>query len=213
MRALIVCASPEPFASERLRAAARDQDLLMAADGGLDRMMAAGIVPHVVVGDLDSASGEALSWAGSHEVAVERHPAEKDVTDLDLAIRTARERGCTSLTVVGALGGRLDHELAALGSLMRASDLQPHLVANDHDAWVLAPGGRRAVSIGLVGACVSVLSLTPTASASSSGLAWRLDGVELEALSSRGVSNVAADETARVSVERGTILVIVHRYQ
>lgn len=211
MRALIVCASPEPLDAHRLRALACDHDLLIAADGGCAAMSAAGIVPHLVVGDLDSVGSLDRAWLEKHGVALEAHSPRKDVTDLDLALDAARRRGADAVTVAGALGGRLDHELAALGSLMRASDLRPHLVAPRCDAWLLANGGRRGVEIGWAGALVSVIALSPTATARSTGLEWALDGIELEALSSRGVSNVAVRESASVSVVRGTILVIVQQ--
>jgi energy-coupling factor transport system substrate-specific component len=79
--------------------------LIVAADGGASRCRALGLRPDLVVGDFDSADAaeiEALARAG---VEIRRVPAEKDESDLELALRAAIERGARRVIALGALGG------------------------------------------------------------------------------------------------------------
>src|SRR5262245_32872433 len=71
-----------------------DPDLALAADSGLEHATAAGYVVDLVVGDLDSADPAAVAAAVERGVVVERHPAAKDATDLELALVAARDREC-----------------------------------------------------------------------------------------------------------------------
>jgi len=68
--------------------------------------------------------------------------------------------------------------------------------------------GQRAIE-GSVGELVSLLALHgPAEGVRTEGLAYPLEGETLEPGSSRGVSNVFAAKTARVSLDRGVLLAI-----
>ena len=89
---------------------------LIAADGGLDHALVAGVAPAILIGDLDSVSAAGLAWATDHAV-VERHPADKGETDTELAARPCRRPRPSTDPLVGGAGDRLDHAIAALGAL------------------------------------------------------------------------------------------------
>src|SRR5262245_26352321 len=82
---------------------------VIAADSGLDHAAALGFTADVVVGDLDSVTPDALAEARARGADVEPHPAEKDETDLELALRKAVALGARRVTVIGGGGGRHDH--------------------------------------------------------------------------------------------------------
>ncbi|PJF45860.1 MAG: thiamine diphosphokinase, partial [Candidatus Thermofonsia Clade 3 bacterium] len=67
----------------------RDDDYLVAADGGALHWLALGRTPHVVVGDLDSLPADLVESLAAQGVRIERHPREKDQTDIELAIERA----------------------------------------------------------------------------------------------------------------------------
>ncbi|HEX9506122.1 MAG TPA: thiamine diphosphokinase, partial [Acidimicrobiia bacterium] len=81
---------------------------VIAADGGAELARAFGLRVELAVGDFDSISAETLGSAAR----VERHPPDKDATDLELALSAAQQRGVDEIVVVGGAGGRLDHFLA-----------------------------------------------------------------------------------------------------
>ncbi len=209
MRTLIVGASPSLQAATIARICSEPFDLIIAADGGWSRLKAAGVSPDVVVGDADSLSAtdsDAIADAG---IAFERHPTDKDLSDLDLAVDRARRAGATELTVTGVLGGRLDHTLAALGCLRDAADLGPHVVESDCECWVLSPDTRGLVLAGH-GVALSVLSLTESAVVDGAGVRWPLDSLRLSSLSSHGISNRIDCGPATIAVRSGVVLVCCH---
>ena len=106
-----------PLDPGRRRTPPAGADRIVAADGGLDHARAAGLVPDVLVGDLDSVSADGLDWATAN-IPIERHPADKAATDTELALRLRRGDATrnASLLVAGR-GDRLDHAIAALGAL------------------------------------------------------------------------------------------------
>ena len=178
--------------------------LVVAADSGADIARSLGLVPDVIVGDFDSVTPEGAAAAAEWR----RFPADKDATDLELALAEARDRGAGSITVVGGAGGRLDHFLANVAAL--ASD---ELAAVRVDAlmgaarlWVVR---RRGTITGRPGDLVTLLPYGgPATGVRTTGLRWPLAGDTLRAGSTRGVSNVLVASDATVSVESGVLVVV-----
>ena len=67
---------------------------VIAADSGLEQVHALGRRADLVVGDFDSVSAAALERARAEGSLIEEHPADKDATDLELALarRATRRR-------------------------------------------------------------------------------------------------------------------------
>ncbi|GAB4244251.1 MAG: thiamine diphosphokinase [Thermoleophilia bacterium] len=189
-----------------------EADLLVAADGGADALLAAGMRPGLLVGDMDSIRPETLEQMRDEGVEVSLLPTAKDETDLETALRTAVNRGADRITVFGALGGpRLDHLLGTL-LLLTAPWLQGRrvrLVDPWHEVF-LAEGD---VEIrGSPGDTVSLLPLSPVVrDVSTKGLLYSLEGEELHQSTTRGVSNALRAETARVTHGEGHLLVVHYR--
>lgn len=201
---VVVAAGEGPDVSGLLPAGA----FVIAADGGVERAQALGLGVSLVVGDLDSASPDAVAEAERSGAAVVRHPPAKDATDLELALEAAAARGPRRVVVVASAGGRLDHLLSAVHVLGR-----PVLAGTEVDAFVgealvhVVRGERRLT--GGPGDTLTLLALHGRAEGvTTEGLAYPLDGETLEPDSSRGVSNEFTHTTARIAVERGTLLVV-----
>jgi thiamine pyrophosphokinase len=167
-----------------------------------------GLRPSVVLGDLDSVSEAALRQAESEGVRVVRHPAEKDATDLELALDEAVALGARRVLVVASAGGRLDH-LVSSTLLLAApayADVEVDALVGEALLHVV-----RDVRV-LAGAPGELLTLVAVGGAAegvvTEGLAYPLRGETLQPGSSRGVSNVFAASEARVTVERGVVLAI-----
>jgi thiamine pyrophosphokinase len=205
MRVLIVADAPSALEADELRTLAADCDAVIAADGGGARCLEAGIAADVVVGDLDSLAPDAERALRGRGVPFVTAPAEKDVSDLDLAIDRARAMGAGRLVVCGVIGGRLDHELSALGSLARASDLAPEIRAPGVSARVLSPSGTSGASV--EGGVFSLMALLAPARVTCSGARWMLTNARLEPISSLGLSNhVPEGSVAEITVHDGVVL-------
>ncbi len=179
---------------------------VVAADSGLDHALRLGLGVDVLVGDLDSVSEEALAtFAGP----VVRYPAEKDATDLELALDLVAGRASIDrVVVVGGLGGRIDHLLATAGLV--AAERYAHLDV----VWL---AGTARVSVihlqrtlhGSPGETVTLLPVGgPAGQVTTRGLRWELAGDILTPGQTRGVSNVFLGAVATVRVGSGTLLAI-----
>ncbi|MDO4295358.1 MAG: thiamine diphosphokinase [bacterium] len=96
---------------------------LLAVDGGLAVLQRAGLCPQEIVGDFDTVSPEVLAYyQGVPDIVWQRHRPEKDATDTELALEEAKRRGCERVLLLGATGGRLDHELSNIQLLNLYAD-------------------------------------------------------------------------------------------
>ncbi len=184
-------------------------DLVGAADGGLDHLLARGLDVDLVVGDLDSVSADGLERARSRRVTILSHPRDKDETDLELALAAAVDAGVAGVTVVLDGAGRIDHAFANLAVLAspRWAGVTVDAVVGDHDVHVVR--GHRTIGVD-PGGLVSVLPVGgPARGLSSRGLRWRLDDDRLEPWAGRGLSNVAEASRVELAVGAGVVLVIV----
>src|ERR1043165_10182570 len=75
--------------SPRAAAEVTPEDIIVAADSGLDHAVAAGLRPSILVGDLDSISAHGKMWAYAHELDIDEHDVDKDATDTELALARA----------------------------------------------------------------------------------------------------------------------------
>jgi thiamine pyrophosphokinase len=178
---------------------------VIAADEGIDNARSLGIQVDLLVGDLDSASPAARSTAR----AVERHPIDKDETDLELALSAALAAGMGSVTVVGTIGGRVDH---AIGNMLvvaadRWADLRIDLRIDGARAWVV----RDRVEVrGTVENLVSLLAVGGQATGvTTTGLNWALTAGVLEPGVGLGLSNRMAASTATVAVGSGVVIALM----
>jgi thiamine pyrophosphokinase len=181
---------------------------VVAADKGLEHALLLGLDVTLAVGDFDSASPEALAVAESAGVRVERHPEEKDATDLELALDAAAAMHPRRILVLAGEGGRLDHHLSTL--LLLASDryAPAEVDALVGATWVHVVRGGRTLE-GAPGEIVSLLAVGGAAEGvTTEGLKYPLRGETLEAGSSRGISNVFAADSAHVALEEGVLLAI-----
>ena len=186
-------------------------DVVIAADSGLAHARALGMHVDVVVGDLDSVDPVALHAAVADGAAVERHPAAKDATDLELALDAAVTRDATRIRVLGAGGGRFDHFLANV--LLLAGD---RYASREVDGFV---AGAHVVVVrertelhGSPGALCSLLPVGgPASGVLTEGLRYPLRRETLAPGSTRGVSNEFVGHDAVVSLDTGVLLAVIPR--
>lgn len=208
-RALIVAASGSGVSGAELRHIAAESEMCIGVDAGAAVLLAAGLVPDVVVGDLDSLTADARGELLARGVPIHAYDIDKDETDLDLALAWCRDAGAAEIVASHVWGGRLDHSLAVIGSLATVADLCPVIVTPGETAWVLGDVGRTRISGFAPGATLSILAISAPATASVTGVTWPLHRHTLKPLSSHGVSNRVLAEGAEVVVHEGVILVAV----
>ena len=207
MRCLII-ANGSPPTPEQVQREAGQADLVIAINGGTAHALASGLYPDLVLGDLDSMPHELLDDLRSAEVQVLTYDPHKDETDLELALHEAARRRATRVTVLGAVGGRLDQTLGNvfLLSLPEFRDIHIRLLTGREEAFVTR---GQATIHGEAGDTVSLIPLTPTVEGvTTQDLEYPLDRATLRFGPSLGISNTMTAATAQVSLREGTLLVI-----
>jgi thiamine pyrophosphokinase len=181
---------------------------VIAADGGFAKALAAGARVDLVVGDLDSldsAMREELARSGAE---VRQYPAAKDWCDLELALDEALNRKPDRIVILGALGRRLDHELTNIHLLERGLAAHVPVVLVDGRQSVCLVDARHEVCEAAIGDLVSLIPISESVRATTSGLAYPLRDEVLQRAASRGVSNVVSNLPVEVDVASGRLLVI-----
>jgi thiamine pyrophosphokinase len=187
-----------------------DADVI-AADSGLGVANGLGVPVDHLVGDMDSVEAAAVEAAEAGGTTVQRHAAEKDATDLALALDAAIARGARKVVVIDGGGDRLDHLLGNLLLLASAAYTDVAVEAFTGTARIaVARGGELAVAI--TGAPGSLVSLLPVGGRAcgivTDGLRYPLRDEELAPGTSRGVSNELSADIASVELASGVLLVV-----
>jgi thiamine pyrophosphokinase len=217
--AMLVSGSPSGVAPEMLWELAEGMSFVVAVDAGADWCYQAALIPDLLVGDLDSVSAATRQALAAQEVEELVFERDKDSSDLELALGELLRRGCTDLVATNVLGGRLDHELAALGNLSAAGQRGLAVTVVEPSQTLIflnSPGARSRLRIGFGSELDSVgetfVSLMPwggPATVSASGFKWALDHATLDPGSSLGLSNVPTAAEPLVELHSGSLIVVV----
>ena len=209
MRTIIIAGGLPP-AGESWRRWVQRGDRIIGADGGAALALAWGLRPELVIGDMDSLSGEDRALLEARGCQFVVHPSAKDETDLELALTHAVGEGAEEIIVLAAFGGRFDHALANV-LLLTLPWLEgvPVRFVDDEQQVILVRGNGSGTVEGEPGDLVSLLPLGGDASGvRTTGLAWALEGDTLRFGLSRGVSNEMTGREARVEVDKGFLLLV-----
>lgn len=209
MRVTIVLGGDAP-GKALLESCVRQADLTIAADRGLEAFSKAGLIPDLLLGDMDSVDKSILEhMLGSTQI--ERLPCEKDDTDGVHALDVAIARGADRITILGALGGRMDHAMANLMLLVRASRQGVMAEILDEQVRIVRVCGE-AVLHGARGDTVSLLPAGEVTGVTLEGFYYHAsEPLSFDFSYPLGVSNVVTQDVARVTAEHGDLL-LYHYY-
>jgi thiamine pyrophosphokinase len=192
-----------------IRHVAGGADLVVAADGGARYALEAGIVPDLVVGDMDSLGEDLAREVERRGASLERHPVRKDKMDGHLAVLAARERGATAADLLCAVGGRPGARFAVTHILLAAEriGLRSMVVADRVRMFVIEAGSRTVE--GAPQDSISVFPLAgPAAGVTLEGMEYPLENATLKPGDTLGFHNELIGNEARVSVGEGALLVV-----
>ncbi len=179
-------------------------DLVIAADGGHELAVAMGQRVDILVGDLDSVDRSTLPA----DIVIERHPVDKDASDLELALIRASAADPSRIVVVGGGGGRLDHELA-VAALVCSPRWEAEIDWLSGRARSHVVRGMTRRLHGDVGANLSLLAMGgPARGVTTWGLRWDLHDGALEPGGTLGLSNILESPVPEVRVSSGTVLCV-----
>lgn len=177
---------------------------VICADGGYVHARALGIVPDLWLGDGDSLLDRTVT--AKEKITF---PAKKDYTDTDLAVMAALERGHKDIVMLGALGGRLDHEFSHFCLLKKILDNggrgvlvdEKNEITMENSSFTVYPNDKKYISFFPFGGEVKGFSVK--------GLCYEAEGITLKCGSVQASSNCfAGDSPGEISFSSGYLLVI-----
>ena len=181
---------------------------VFCVDRGVELCRACEIVPSCLIGDFDSANQSAVAWARARGVPVEAHPADKDLTDTQLALQRAEELFGEHVALVTAcFGGRVDHLFSTIHT---CAALRRRIVLADEREVIFFVKSGEAVDVTFKRTpfAVSLLPMTSICEGVTiKNVRWELDGATLTQNFPYAVSNRVAGEKISVGIARGTLAI------
>lgn len=182
----------------------KENDYVIAADGGLKTLQEMNIVPDMIMGDFDS-----LGYVPDGENVI-RHEVMKDDTDMMLAVKFAMDKGYENIVIYGGTGGRVDHTFSNIQTMLYASrrGLSIEMVDYGNRYFVITDG-----DIHLNGepeGLFSVFALGGIAhSVTIENALYCIHDFELSPDYPRGVSNSFIGKEVTISVVKGSLLIVM----
>ena len=190
-------------------------DCIIGVDKGLEFCYRNHVIPDWILGDFDSISKEVIDWyRKQQEIPIRQYKPEKDDTDTRLGMELALKLGSDKLFLLGATGGRLDHYMGNLQSLLiTARKEKEGWILDEQNAITVRKAGKicihkeeqfgKYVSFFSMGDEVTGLSLT--------GFQYPLDGYTLKNSDGIAVSNQLLDDCGIIEFETGYLMMVLSK--
>ena len=185
---------------------------IIIADGGARLLMKYGLGADILLGDLDSIGEEALTYIKEHEIEVKKFPAKKDFTDTELALSYLVDEEYKDIVILGALGTRLDHELANLMNLKKLykkgirakiEDDYNEVIYVEEGSYDFEKTNKKYFSL---------INAGDRMNFTTKGFYYEVEDLEINSENpSRGVSNEMVGEKATIKINSGSAFIIQSR--
>ena len=181
-----------------------EDSFMIAADGGLLNLEKYSITPDLILGDFDS-----LGFEPEGENVI-KHPVRKDDTDMMLAVKKAIELGYNEIVIFGGCGGRLDHTLANVNTMVYAmeKDVKISILDSENDLYItdddIKLSHRDKINF-------SLFSINKKAVVDIEGAEYSGSGIVISNNTTLGVSNSFVEDEVSINVIDGIVLIIVSK--
>ena len=173
---------------------------VLAADGGVNTAINAGLLPQMVIGDMDSVTDLDQLPVSVRQIRL----SGQDDTDFEKCLRLIN---APLIVGVGFLDGRLDHSLAVLDAMARLEHDRPVLLVGSYDV-VLRLRGDIKVWLDR-GSRVSIWPLGCQHFVRSEGLDWPLDDLTMQMGYRTGTSNRTNAKPMSITAGKGDGYVLI----
>jgi thiamine pyrophosphokinase len=180
----------------------QEAGLIVCCDGAAEKLVAHGMEPGIITGDLDSVSPELKRKYKSILVT----DADQETNDLTKAVKWCVSQGINEIAILGATGLREDH---TIGNISLLADYSRGIkVTMFTDTGFFRVFDRTVTIDSFPGQQVSLFSPDPGLAVTSSGLRYPLHNLRLTSWW-RGTLNEAAGDSFNLTFENGRIIVFM----
>lgn len=189
----------------------KEEDFVIAVDGGLGYCGILNVEPDIIIGDFDSVSdGEREAIATLEQEIPERIirlKPEKDDTDMLAALKLALEKGYTEFRIYAGTGGRFDHTLANIQCLLYLKNHGATGYLVDGTGMILVLQNEAVHFNKNLEGYLSLFALGKEAKGVTiQGMKYTLDNYTMKNDFPIGISNEFVGEESVISVEDGELV-------
>lgn len=179
-------------------------DFLIAADGGANLIEKLKLMPNIVIGDMDSIKPELLKKYKSIN-----YPRKKDKTDFELAVDYCLKNKFQEIIIFGILGDRIDHLIANIFLITKIQTENPlikiKVIEGNKEIFVL---NKEIIIKGKIGDEVSIIPVSEKLEGIvTDGLEYQLNNEDFLFGSTRGISNIMSNKSAKITIKKGVALI------
>lgn len=183
-----------------------EQRDIYCADGGIKFCETLNIVPKEIWGDLDSSDEKIIKKYKEKGSEIKKFPVDKDFTDGELLIDYVISKGYSKVYLLGALGGRIDHELTNINLLSKYEELT--ILTEKEVVFFIGRkytiNNRKFSTVSFIPMSDKVKGLT------LEGFKYPLNNYNLLRGESRCMSNILISDKGEISYDEGQLLCIIN---
>ncbi|MGL6105347.1 thiamine diphosphokinase [Romboutsia sp.] len=184
-------------------------DYIICADGGANHTYKMNIVPHYIIGDLDSIDSNIIKHYKECNVKFEKFPTKKNETDSEICIYLAETLKAKEIHLIGALGGRIDHTIANINLLyyIKNKGIIPKIISEKEEMYI-----AMNEEITISGEKGNIISVIPT-NGDAKGVTLKHLEYPLERHCMKfsvplGISNVMTKDICSIRVDEGSLIIV-----
>ena len=185
-------------------------DIIIASDRGLEILYKCNITPGYIIGDFDSINLQILDkYINNKNIVIKKLNPEKDYTDTHMALKLAIELKSTDITIIGAIGSRLDHTLANINILKEAIEKNITCTILNQNNKIALTNKNLTIKKEEEYPYISLIPLTTKVTGVTlKGFKYALNNATMRIGESIGVSNEQIEDKATIKLEEGILIII-----
>lgn len=191
-----------------------EKDLCIAVDGGYVYCKIMGIIPDIIIGDMDSVDEgtlfDILAIEKDNPDKVIRLTPEKDDTDMLAALKIGMSKGYKDFIIYGAMGGRIEHTIANIQCLSYLKNNGCKAYIMDENVMMTVVKDETVNFNKAMEGYMSLFALGDKATGVTiKGMKYLLNQTTITNDYPIGISNEFTGAEGSICVEKGMLLIII----
>ncbi len=184
-----------------------NSNFILCADGGAKKAHELSIKPNVILGDLDSINEDTLSYFRDLRIPIVKKSSQ-NINDLEKAIIYLIENGHEKIVLTGISGGRDDHSFTVFQLLKKYNTEVNIIVYSENSKIFLLNNGQHKIT-SIKNQTISLFPFPIAEDIYTEGLKYPLNHEPLKE-GSNGLSNVALENSIKIKIGSGNLLVFIN---
>ena len=167
-------------------------------------------MPNYIIGDFDSANKKVLDkYINKKDIIIKKLNPQKDYTDTHMALKLAIELKSTDITILGAIGSRIDHTISNINTLKESLDNNIICKIENSKNEIQLINNKIQIEKNDNYKYISLIPLTTKVTGVTlKGFKYLLSNANLEIGQSIGVSNEQIEKKAEIDLKEGILILI-----